>query len=169
MDLGFKLIFNGMKKGFLIAAFCIAACAFSQELTYKTGGRIYNSDGQKMKPSEVRELLKNQPGMLQFYNEGRGNKTFGNILFYSSFGLFAADFLSAAGSYKGEKTYPGAMTFVGIGTFIISFPIKAGYTKKIKTVVTDYNQELKNKDNGLSIESIDFVANQNGAGIKISF
>ena len=52
--------------------------SFSQELTYKSGGRIFNSDGKKMSPTEVRELLSAEPGMLQFYNAGRSKKTIGN-------------------------------------------------------------------------------------------
>lgn len=155
-----------MKKIFLLFAIFLSTCLFSQELTYKSGGRIFNSEGQKMKPSEVKELLKNQPGMLEFYNDGRSKKTIGNILFYGSFALFAADYLTISGA---EDTYPGTLTYVGIGSFILSFPIKMGYTKKIKTVVQDYNKELNNKDSGFTIESIEFVANQNGAGLKISF
>lgn len=155
-----------MKKIFLLFAIFLSTSHFAQELTYKSGGRIFNSEGQKMKPSEVRELLKTQPGMLEFYNDGRSKKTLGNILFYGSFALFAADYLTISGA---EDTYPKAMTYVGIGTFLLSFPIKMGYTKKIKTVVQDYNKELNSKDSGVTIESIQFVTNQNGVGFQITF
>ncbi|MCW1148225.1 hypothetical protein [Flavobacterium lacisediminis] len=155
-----------MKKIFFLLTFFTTTCLFSQELIYKSGGRIFSSEGQKMKPSEVRELLKTQPGMLEFYNDGRSKKTLGNILFYGSFALFAADYLTISGA---EDTYPKAMTYVGIGTFLLSFPIKMGYTKKIKMVVQDYNKEINNKDNGLTIESIQFVTNQNGVGLQITF
>lgn len=166
MDLDFELIFNLMNKFFFLLAFFLTTSLFSQELTYKSGGIIFNSEGQKIKPSEVRELLKTQPGMLEFYNNGRSKKTIGNILFYGGFALFATDFLTAAES---EATYPRTMTYIGIGSFLLSFPVKMGYTKKIKTVVKDYNKELNSKDNGVSIESIQFVTNQNGVGLRINF
>jgi len=155
-----------MIKLFFLLTFFTTTCLFSQELIYKSGGRIFSSEGQKMKPSEIRELLKSQPGMLDFYNKGRSKKTIGNVLFYGSFALLATDFLTAAGS---ETTYPRAMTYVGVGSFLLSFPVKMGYTKKIKTVVEDYNKELKNRDIGLTIQSIEFVTNENGAGLKIIF
>jgi hypothetical protein len=155
-----------MKKIFFLLIFLTTTSLFSQELIYKTGGRIFSTEGQKIKPTEVRELLKNQPAMLDFYNKGRSKKITGNILFYGSFALLATDFLTAAES---EASYPRALTYFGIGSFLLSFPVKIGYTKYIKTAVEDYNKELNNKDNGLTIESIQFVTNQNGVGLKINF
>jgi len=52
---------------------------------------------------------------------------------------------------------------------ILSIPVKIGYTKKIKTVVKDYNAELSNKDTGLNFESMSIVANKNGLGLKLTF
>ena len=93
-----------------------------------------------MSPREVRELLAKQPGMLEFYNNGRGQKTMGNILFYGGLIAIPTEFLIKAG--ENSNNYPYILTYFSIGSVILSIPIKAGYTKKIKTVVKDYNKEL---------------------------
>lgn len=85
-----------MKKIFISTLVLFSCLCFSQELKYKSGGRIFRDD-QKMTPTEVRELLQYEPGMLKFYNDGRGQKTFGNILFYGGLLMIPTDFLIAAG------------------------------------------------------------------------
>jgi hypothetical protein len=156
-----------MKKLLIITCLFISFFTFSQELNYKTGGRIFNSEGEKMSPKEVRELLAKQPGMLQFYNNGRGQKTMGNILFYGGLIAIPTEFLIKAG--ENSNNYPTILTYLSIGSILLSIPIKAGYTKKIKTVVKDYNKELSKKDTSLQIDQINFVTNQNGVGLKITF
>lgn len=152
-----------MKKRFLFLLVFVSCFCFSQELIYKSGGRIFNSEG-KMSPNEVRELLKNEPGMLQFYNSGRGQKTFGNILFYGGLMMIPADFLIAAGN---EGNYPTLLTYLGVGSLVLSIPVKSGYTKKIKTVVNDYNKKYEKKNT--SIESINLITTRNGIGFEINF
>jgi len=76
----------------------ITLSAYSQELKYKSGGRIFDSNNKKMSPNEVRELLAKQPGMLQFYNEGRSKKAIGNPLLYGGMAIFATDFLVTSGN-----------------------------------------------------------------------
>lgn len=156
-----------MKPKFLLfLLLAVAFNSFSQELKYKSGGRIFNSEGKKMSPNEVRELLSKEPGMLQFYNTGRSKKSIGNTLLYGGLAILATDFLIAAGA---ESEYPSPLTYVGATSILMSIPVKIGFSKKIKTVVKDYNTKLSEKDGGNASEQIYFVSNGNSFGVKIIF
>ncbi|ESU26613.1 hypothetical protein FLJC2902T_25870 [Flavobacterium limnosediminis JC2902] len=158
-----------MKFKIIVSLFLLASLsAYSQELKYKSGGRIFDSNDKKMSPTEVRELLAKQPGMLQFYNKGRSKKALGNTMLYGGMALLATDFLLAASK---ESEYPTMMSILGAASMILSIPVKAGYTKKIKTVVKDYNAELSNKDkdSGFNFESMSVVSNKNGVGLRLTF
>lgn len=144
----------------------IGLMAVSQDLTYKSGGRIFDSNNKKLSPKEVRALLAAKPGMLKFYNEGRSKKTTGNILLYGGMATLATDFIIAANK---ESVYPTPLTYLGIGTVILAIPVKAGFSKKIKTVVKDYNAELSAKDTGFNIESVLIVSGGNTLGVRITF
>ncbi|HSD14055.1 MAG TPA: hypothetical protein VLB74_05365 [Flavobacterium sp.] len=139
---------------------------YSQELKYKSGGRIFDSENKKMSPTEVRELLAKQPGMLQFYNAGRAKKSIGNTMLYGGMVLLATDFIIAANK---EGEYPTMLSVLGVTSMIIAIPVKIGYTKKIKTVVNDYNAELAKKDTGFNFESMSIVSNGNGLGLRMTF
>ena len=63
--------------------FALPFINFSQEqLTFKSGGRVYNSNSEKLTSNEVRTLLQPNPEALQLFNAGRSKKTVGNILLY---------------------------------------------------------------------------------------
>ncbi|TRW91039.1 hypothetical protein [Flavobacterium sp. GT3R68] len=154
-----------MKTKLLITLFLFTSLfSFSQQLTYKYGGRIFDSKNQKMSPTEVRELLAKQPGLLNYYNTGRTKKTVGSVMLYGGFALLATDFLIAAST---ESGYPTALTYVSIASIIIAIPVKIGYSKKIKTVVKDYN--LLEKPTTFTVEKINFVSNKNAIGVALTF
>ncbi|RTY95219.1 hypothetical protein EKL32_07255 [Flavobacterium sp. GSN2] len=117
-----------------------------------------------MSPTEVRELLAKQPGLLNYYNTGRTKKTVGSVMLYGGFALLATDFLIAAST---ESGYPTALTYVSIASIIIAIPVKIGYSKKIKTVVKDYN--LLEKPTTFTVEKINFVSNKNAIGVALTF
>lgn len=156
-----------MKFKIIVSLFLLASVsAFSQELKYKTGGRIFDSNNQKLASKEVRELLAKQPEILESYNEGRSEKIFGNALMYGGIALAATDLIVAA-TKEGE--YPTALTVVGVASIFLSVPIKYSSTKKLKTVVKDYNAALSKKDSGFNFESMSIVSNGKGLGLRMTF
>ncbi len=172
-----------IKSIFFFFLFFCSVQSFSQNLIYKSNGNILNSENQKISPDQVRELLKNNQKLLADYNAGRSKKTAGNILLIGGLGLLTADLIhgatasgisttSTGGGYyniQSEKTYPTALTYIGIAALIIAIPVKIGFSNKIKNVVSDYNNGLKTGNSGFKIQKTEFVTNQNGAGIRLTF
>lgn len=114
---------------------------FSQQLTYRTGGNVYDSNSQKLKPAEVRDLMEKNESALSSYNVGRNKKTWGNVLFYGGLGLATINLVSAvtmdtveiddSGNYTSKKATP-TLAIAGGAMILASIPVKIGYTKKIK-------------------------------------
>lgn len=156
-----------MKTKSLVALLLLTSLfSFSQQLTYKSGGNIFDSNNKKISPSEVRQLLADKPGLLNLYNEGRTKKTVGNVLLIGGLGLIVGDLANGA---TRDVVYPTALTYLGVASFIIAIPVKIGFSKKIKTVVEDYNKQLVNNDSKIKIESMSLYTNQNGLGIQMTF
>lgn len=156
-----------MKTKFLTVLLILTSLfSFSQQLTYKSGGKIIDMNNNKMAPDEVRELLSSKPNLLELYNAGRIKKTVGNILLFSGLGLVVADL---ANGLLNDVDYPTPLTYIGISCFVISIPIKIGYSKKIKTVVEDYNKQLVINETDQKIETVSFITNSNGLGIQVTF
>ncbi|HLF53176.1 hypothetical protein [Flavobacterium sp.] len=156
-----------MKTKSLVALLLLTSLfSFSQQLTYKSGGNIFDSNNKKISPSEVRQLLADKPGLLNLYNEGRTKKTVGNVLLIGGLGLIVGDLANGA---TRDVVYPAALTYLGVASFIIAIPVKIGFSKKIKTVVEDYNKQLVNNDSKIKIESMSLYTNQGGLGIQMTF
>ena len=142
-----------------------------QNLVYKSGSRIYNSENKKLSPDEVREILKIEKNSLELYNSGRNKKTIGNILLIGGLGLITADLINGAvnTTATNENPYPSALTIVGGAFIIASIPIKIGYSKKIKQAVDEYNRTHPiEKTVGISNQKLEFVANGNGLGLRLT-
>lgn len=76
-----------MKNFILFVLFSITLSGFSQNnYSFKNGGSIVNN-GQKISPSEVRNLFKSNPKALSIYNTGRTKKTAGNLFLYGGLGI----------------------------------------------------------------------------------
>lgn len=149
---------------FLLLHFSIG---FAQQLTYKSNGRIFNDQNEKLSPKSVRQLLEAKPGILNYYNEGRSKKTVGNILLIGGTGLIVADLLKGL---TADVSYPSALTYLGAAAVIVSIPVKSGYSKKIQTVVKAYNEEIAAAESPrFRIDQLAMVANGDGIGIKIGF
>ena len=157
-----------MKSNVFIALMLLSFCAaFSQQLTYKSNGQILNDQNEKLSPGEVRQLLAAKPGLLSYYNEGRSKKTVGNILLIAGSGLIVADLLKGL---TADVSYPSALTYLGAAAVIVAIPVKSGYSRKIKTVINNYNEEITSvTKRDFSIESISVSANGNGVGLRIGF
>ena len=139
---------------------------YSQEIyTFKSSGRVFDSQNQKISPDEVRDLLiTNQPA-LELYEAGRNKKTFGNILLILGSGSIIGDLI--IGSTR-NVVYPTALTYIGIPSLLMAIPIKIGFSKKIKKAVKMLNEDnIKTKTS--SIENTSIIANTNGVGLSITF
>ena len=169
-----------IKQLFVLLFFVCSLQSFSQKLVYKSNGTILNSENQKISPDQVRELLKNNQKLLADYNAGRSKKTVGNILLIGGFGFLTADLIQGLttdkttvvpGNYysiqgvQSENNYPSALTFVGLAAIAVAIPVKIGFSKKIKNVVTEYNNQSAT---GYNNPKIDLITNSNGIGLRFT-
>ena len=167
-----------MKKSVLLLLLILPLLSFSQDaLTFKSTSRVFNSDNQKLTPSEIRDLFASNPKALRLYNIGMTKKTIGNGLLYGGIsGIIITHLIRVTDSNTTDqygrltiKTRSNAMYFVSAGIVLIAIPIKIGFSKKIKRAVSIMNQELKNPQTGFNIESTSFISNSNGIGFSITF
>lgn len=168
--------------------FLILLCSLqshSQKLVYKSNGVVLNSENQKISPDQVRELLKDNEKLLADYNAGRTKKTFGNILLIGGLGFLTADLIQglttdkttvASGNYysiqgvQSENNYPTALTYFGLAALVVAIPVKIGFSKKIKNVVTEYNNQSTtgfNQYNNLENSKLNLITNSRGIGFRL--
>ena len=158
----------------LLFFFCIVQ-SHAQKLVYKSNGNIVNSENQQISPDQVRELLKDNEKLLAEYNAGRSKKTVGNVLLIGGLGLMAIDVVIGANtdgnttvtgnSIQTESNYPSALTFVGLAALAVAIPVKIGFSKKIKNVVTEYNNQFAT---GYNNPKLDLITNSNGIGLRFT-
>ena len=170
-----------MKTSIVAAFLMISLSGFSQQLTYSSGGNVYNHENKKMTPDEVRQLLANNNEALSLYNSGRNKKTWGNVLFYGGLGLVATNVIvgmnsdNTTTSYPGNGSYPSVQSertnmtaaIIGGAMIIASIPIKIGYPKKIKSALGLYNNSLT--DNYKELPRTSLLASANQIGFRIEF
>ena len=164
-----------MKNIFLVLTLLVTSVTFCQETyTMKSGGRIFNSNGERLNSITVAERF--NPEALELYKAGRTKKTVGNILFWGGLSTIVIKFLSAANKPI-EVTQNGNVTagqtsntlfFVGGAMVLTSIPIKIGFQNKIKKSVAVMN-EYNSKTDKVSIESTNLMVNANGIGISLTF
>ena len=138
--------------------------SYSQYLTYKPGGKIFDSENRKLSPKEVKELLANHSDLLDLYNKGRTKKIVGNVFMVSGVLLMGGDLLRGL---MADVEYPGILTYAGGGCIVISIPIKTGFSKKIEKVVVDYNNQLSENNENV-IKNIALISNANGIGFRVT-
>lgn len=170
-----------MKTAILITFLMISFSGFSQQLTYGSGGTVYNSENRKITPDGVRQLLAKNKEALSLYNSGRSKKTWGNVLFYGGLGLVATNVIvgmntdNTTTSYPGNGNYPSVKSertnmtaaIIGGALIVASIPVKIGYPKKIKSALGLYNNSLTH------IHKLEprttLVASANQIGFRIEF
>lgn len=172
-----------MIKRILFLVFVLSSLqSYSQNLVYKSNGNIRDSENNKISPDKVRVLLANNEKLLADYNAGRSKKTAGNILLIGGIGLLTADLIHGVtasgisatpiggGQYviQDEKVYPSALTYIGIVAVVISIPVKIGFLKKIKNVVSDYNNQKSVGFNQFQYQKMEFITNSNGLGLRLT-
>lgn len=168
----------------LLLFFCILQ-SHAQELDYKSNGTILNSENQEISPDQVRELLKNNEKLLADYNAGRSKKTAGNILFCVGSGFVIADiyrriykpdvyeysfkqstfYQTIEAKLIKEIKFPSALGYIGFTLIAVALPIKIGFSKKIRNVVTDYNNQ---STTGYNKPKLDLITNSNGIGLRFT-
>ena len=164
-----------MKQLFVLLFFFCILQSYSQKLVYKSNGTILNSENQQISPDQVRELLKDNEKLLADYNAGRSKKTVGNILLIGGSVIFIGDLIVGAttdgnttvtgNSIQTESNYPSALTFVGLAAIAVAIPVKIGFSKKIKNVVTEYNNQY---GTGYNNPKLDLITNSNGIGLRFT-
>lgn len=172
-----------IKPLFFLFLFFSSFQSYSQKLVYKSNGTITDIENNKIAPNQVRELLKDNEQLLTEYNDGRSKKTLGNILLIGGLGFLTADLVQGVtasgisatpiggGQYalQDEKNnYPSLMTYIGIAAIIIAIPVKIGFSKKIKNVVTDYNNQNASAYTQFNEPSLDLITNSNGIGLRMT-
>lgn len=171
-----------MKKIIKAVFLLVAATGFSQQLNYRTGGTVYNAENKKISPMEVRALMANNNEALLLYNAGRNKKTWSNVLLYGGSALVVTNLIvgltkdgTNVTSYPGNGYYPSVQSertsftaaIIGGAMIIASIPIKIGYTKKIKSALTKYNDGLA--ENYKTTYKTTLLATGNQIGVKIQF
>ena len=164
-----------MKQLFVLLFFFCILQSHAQKLVYKSNGNILNSENQQILPDQVRELLKDNQKLLADYNAGRSKKTIGNILLIGGSAMVIGDLIVGAttdgnttvtgNSIQTESNYPSALTFVGLAAVAVAIPVKIGFSKKIKNVVTEYNNQLAT---GYNNPKLDLITNSNGIGLRFT-
>ncbi len=169
-----------LKPLFYLFVFFCSLQSFSQQLIYKSNGNLLNSENQKISPEQVRELLKDNEKLLADYNAGRSKKTVGNVLLYGGSALILTDMITNL-TYKQKliyaddlpqtiikvenRIYPSFLTYIGAVAFIIAIPVKIGFSKKIKNVVSDYNNL---KATGYNKPRLNVITNSQGIGFRLT-
>ena len=178
-----------IKRFYLLFFFFYSFHSYSQKLVYQSNGNITDTENNKISPSEVRVLLANNEKLLADYNFGRRKKTIGNIMLYGGFGIVMFDLVrvvfdnafsdifstvvsagipgSESGT-SGRRAKPSVATYIGIASFAAAIPIKIGFSKKIKNVVTEYNNQTTTGYNQFNKQKLDLITNSNGIGLRLT-
>ena len=151
-----------MKQLFVLLFFFCILQSHAQKLVYKSNGTILNSENQQISPDQVRELLKDNEKLLADYNAGRSKKMVGNVLLIGGLGLVVTDVLIGANA---DVQFPSALTFVGLAAVVIAIPVKIGFSKRIKNVVSEYNNQFAT---GYNNPKLDLITNSNGIGLRFT-
>ncbi len=158
-----------VKQLFLFLFLICSLHSFSQKLIYNSNGNILNSENHKITPDQVRELLVNNEKLLADYNAGRSKKTAGNVLIVGGLLFLAGDLASGiTANINSDKVYPSALTYIGFASLLIAIPVKIGFSKKIKNVVTEYNNQKATGNLDFNTKKIDFITNANGIGFRLT-
>ncbi|HRA72135.1 MAG TPA: hypothetical protein PLB11_04850 [Flavobacterium sp.] len=66
---------------------------------------------------------------------------------------------------ESDKSIPKIIAFVGLAELLIAIPVKIGFSKKIKNVVTEYNNQNATAYNK---PKLDLITNSNGIGLRFT-
>lgn len=152
-----------MKLKFLLLFLLCSMYSFSQQLSYKSCGRVLNAESKTLSKNEVRSLLAAQPELLNSYNKGKSKKRLGNILLYSGIAVTAGSLVASYGS--DSEILP--LAFLGVGLVAVAIPVRIGYSRKIRAAVDGYNKQLV-LERSVPSYGLAICTNQNGVGFRLS-
>jgi hypothetical protein len=138
---------------------------FGQKLLYSKRGNIKDEKGNNLSSTEIRSILSSNETLLATYNEGRNKKTVGNILIAG--GLVLSCGVPAIQMFN-DKPVSTGFVVAGVFSMLIAIPVKIGFTKKIKHVVSEFNNQNAVGVNNFKVNNVDFIANANGLGLKLT-
>jgi len=153
-------------KTITVAVLLLLSIATSAQQLRIKKGEIYNANLEKLDTRQVRFLLAKHPDLLKKYDAYRNKSTFGGIFLGAGVGLLATDL---ALGLMTDTQYPTVATYIGGAMTVASIPILMGRKNKLETAIEGYNKQIANGDSSFEIDQINFVANQNGAGIQLTF
>ncbi|MBB1194894.1 hypothetical protein DNC80_14585 [Flavobacterium sp. SOK18b] len=168
-----------IKRIFVLIIFFSTFQSYSQKIVYESNGNILDSEREKITPNQVRELLKDNQQLLTDYNIGRTKKTVGNILLISGpVLLFTGTMAYVISGFdqgmnsefegKSNKSIPIIIMGTGVAALLITIPVKIGFSKKIKNVVTDYNNQNAIGNKQFESIKVDLITNSNGVGLRLT-
>lgn len=154
-----------MKRILLITLIFIGFISNAQQLKYKSNGNVRDSENKTIDPDKMRELLADNEKLLESYNSGRSKKTMGNVLLIGGPILIVADLMQGL---TADIVYPTALTYAGVAALVIAIPVKIGFAKKIRNVVTDYNNQTKVGFEESNYRKLDLITNSKGIGLRLT-
>ncbi|OAB26939.1 hypothetical protein SAMN05444395_11810 [Flavobacterium fryxellicola] len=168
-----------IKSLFFLFLFCSSFQSYSQNLVYKSNGNITDIENNKISPAQVRALLGNNEKLLTDFNIGRTKKTIGNLLLITGPILLITGSMAAviSGFESGmnpdfdrdnKTSIPKIIAYVGLAELLIAIPVKIGFSKKIKNVVIEYNNQNASADNQFNNQKLDLITNSNGIGLRLT-
>lgn len=150
-------------KIFLLLLVCQLSLA--QKLVYQNRGNIQNDKSNNLTSAEIRTLLINNETLLAEYNAGRTKKTVGNVLLVGGLSLSS---VALASPLFEDKPVSIELVAVGFVSVLVAIPVKIGFTKKIKHVVSEYNNLNTIGVKNFEVNKLDVIANSNGLGLKLT-
>ena len=157
-----------MKTVLLLATIFMSLSIHSQSLVVKNAGKVYDMNGNKWTPKEVRDILVSNSQALDSYNKGKFKKSMGNILLYGGLAIATTDVALAFKNESPVEQTSFIPTIIGCTMALVAIPVKIGHTKKVKNAI-----ELHNKTHNSQVQTpttkFTIIASQNQVGLFVEF
>lgn len=82
--------------------------------------------------------------------------------------LISTSLTGSEGGKSGKRAKPSVTTYIGLASFVTAIPIKIGFSKKIKNVVSEYNNEATIGYKQFNEKKLDLITNSNGIGLRLT-
>lgn len=124
-------------------------------------------DGEQYSSYDIKNhFMYNNLDAYAYYKKNKTKSTLGGLCLGLGSALIVGDAVKALVS---DEDYPGSFTYVGVGLVAVSIPILSGRKAALNKSIELYNASLsQEKTLGFNYE-VDFVTNQNGVGLRITF
>lgn len=158
-----------MSKTLLILALLfLSLSANAQSLHVKGNGKIYDMNGNKWTPKEVRDILASNSQALNNYNKGKFKKSMGNFLLYGGLAIAATDVALAFKNETPPEQYAFIPTIIGASMALAAIPVKIGHTKKVKNAIELHNK-MPAPQVSASATTVKIIASHNQLGFLVAF